>query len=319
MYCADQTVVSFPELGLGPWTLERFLVKDLFGSLSVAWYGVIICVGMILACSIALYNAKKREGFDTDSFLDYFLFCIPLGVVGARAMYVLANLDSYESFSEAIAVWEGGLAVYGGVLAGAATVFAVAKIKKHSFLKVADCIIPGLFLAQSLGRWGNFVNGEAHGGETILPWGMSINGAVAVHPTFLYESLITLTGFLISMLLIYPRKKWDGQILGFYMLWYGLGRTLVESLRTDSLYIGPLRLAQCIGIASAVLGAFLIAYVQRKKKAVVGEGFSGDSLENAEKEESTLFTEEKSDAVSEETDIETDAKQEKGDSNGTDY
>ncbi len=304
MFCSSQTVVSFPKLGLGPWTLERFLVKDLFGRLSVAWYGAIICVGMLLACAIALYNAKKREGFDTDSFLDYFIFTIPLGVVGARLMYVLTNLESYDSFSEAIAVWEGGLAIYGGVLAGAATVFVSSKIKKQSFFKVADCIIPGLFLAQALGRWGNFVNGEAHGGETDLPWGMCINGSAAVHPTFLYESLITLTGFCICMFLLYPKKKWDGQILSFYMLWYGVGRVLVESLRTDSLYIGPLKLAQCIGVITALCGAFLMIYHSKKKKAA-------DAVVD---EKSTLFRE------SEEARKKTnDKREEKEEENGTDH
>ena len=307
MFCFDQTVVSFPKLGLGPWTLERFLVKDLFGKLSVAWYGAIICVGMILACVIALYNAKKREGFDTDSFLDYFIFTIPIGVVGARLMYVLANLDSYHSFSEAVAVWEGGLAIYGGVLAGAATVYVVSRIKKQKFFQVADTIIPGLFLAQSLGRWGNFVNGEAHGGETDLPWGMSINGAAAVHPTFLYESLITLAGFCICMFLIYPKKKWDGQILSFYMLWYGVGRTLVEALRTDSLYIGPLKLSQCIGVATALCGAFLMIYHSKKKKAA-------DAVAD---EKSTLFRE--SEEARKKTDDKDDKREEKEEENGTDH
>ena len=270
MVASAQTVVSFPKLGLGPWSLDKFLVQDLFGKISVAWYGAIICVGMILACVIALHNAKKREGLDPDSFLDYFIFAIPLGVVGARLMYVLANLEHYDSFSEAIAVWEGGLAIYGGVLAGSLTIFVISKIKKHSFLKVADCIIPGLLLAQSLGRWGNFVNGEAHGSETSLPWGMCINGSAPFHPTFFYESLITLTGFLICFFLLYPRKKKDGQILAFYMVWYGFGRILVESLRTDSLYLGSFKLAQCIGFLS-VLGGILLFLFLRKKEAKAEE------------------------------------------------
>lgn len=316
MFLASQTVVSFPKLGLGPWTLERFLVEDLFGVLSVAWYGAIICVGMILACAIALYNAKKREGFDTDSFLDYFIFAIPIGVIGARTMYVLANLDHYESFSEAIAVWEGGLAIYGGVLAGALTVFAVSKIKKQKFLKVADTIIPGLFLAQSMGRWGNFVNGEAHGGETSLPWGMSINGSAAVHPTFLYESLITLAGFLICMFVIYPRKKWDGQNLAFYMLWYGLGRTLVESLRTDSLYVGPFRLAQCIGITSVVCGSLLLVFAsgKAKRKPATEEAVGEGPLSEIPKEEESgaLFTEERAEDTTEETAEEKEEEKEDG-------
>lgn len=266
MFAASRTVVSFPELGWGPWNINRLLVEDLFGFLNIAWYGVIICVGMLLACTVILRNAVKKEGFELDSFLDYFIFCIPIGVIGARVMYVLARLDAYDSFREMIAIWEGGIAIYGAVIAGGITALVLAKIKKQSVLKVFDAMVPGLLLAQAIGRWGNFVNGEAYG-ETmtkVLPWGMVVNGVGPVHPTFLYESLITLTGFLLAMFLIYPKKKWNGQVFCFYLVWYGIGRVLVEGLRTDSLMIGPFRLAQCIGLLSALGGVALFVLLFRK-------------------------------------------------------
>lgn len=251
------TVLEFPELGIGPFQVDRFLVEDLFGKIDIAWYGVIICFAMILAIAVILYNATRREGFGTDSFIDYFLITIPLGIIGARAMYVLANLEYYDTFPEAIAIWEGGLAIYGGVLTGIVVIPIIAKFKKNHPLKVFDAIAPGVLLAQSIGRWGNFINAEAYGTRTDLVWGMKIDGGRPVHPTFLYESVITFTGFLIAMFLLYRFKKFDGEILCFYLVWYGIGRTLVEGLRTDSLMIGPYRLAQCIGIFTALAGIAL--------------------------------------------------------------
>lgn len=272
LFAGDTTVVEFPNLGWGPWELNKFLIQDLFGKLSVAWYGAIICVAMILACTLILRYAKKYEGMNTDSFLDYFLVTIPLGVVGARAMYVLTNLDYYDSFAKAIAVWEGGLAIYGGVLVGILVLFITSRIKKDPFFKVLDAAVPGVILAQCIGRWGNFVNGEAHGTVTNLPWAMSINGMGPFHPTFLYESLLTLTGFLLLRFVIYPRKKFDGENFCFYLVWYGVGRTFIEGLRTDSLYFGPLRASQVIGIATALVGAVLFFLLLAAKKKAVAYG-----------------------------------------------
>lgn len=283
---SSTTIISFPELGWGPWTINRFLVEDLFGKISIAWYGVIICIAMIVACSIILRNAVKKEGANADSFLDYFIFTIPIGVVGARTMYVLAELDQYKSFGEAIAIWNGGLAIYGGVIAGIITVFVISKIKKFNPLTVFDCIIPGLLLAQSIGRWGNFINGEAYGDPQIgcnLPWAMVVGGEAPVHPTFLYESIVTFTGFLLAQFVVYRLKKSDGQVFAFYLVWYGLGRTFIEGLRVDSLMIGSLRLAQCIGLASVLAGIALFvilglygkpreAFPLRKEKGEKGEG-----------------------------------------------
>ncbi len=299
MYLMNSTtIVSFPELDLGPWTINRFLVKDLFGKISIAWYGVIICFAMILAASLILYHAVKKEGMDLDSFLDYFLFAIPLGVVGARTMYVLARLEEYDSFSEMIAIWNGGIAIYGAIIAGALTIFVLTRIKKHSVLKVFDTFVPGLLIAQSLGRWGNFINGEAYGEvmKNPLPWGMIVNGTGPVHPTFLYESIITFVGFLLATFVVYRLKKTDGQVTAFYLVWYGIGRTLVEGLRTDSLMIGDLRLSQCIGIFSALCGILLFVLPMTLKKP--------------EKEEKAEEIEEKMEETKEENTQETEGEKE---------
>jgi len=290
---ASTTVVEFPELGIGPFTMDRFLVKDLFGFLNVAWYGLIICIGMILACALVLRNAVRKEGFLLDSFLDYFIVCIPLGVVGARCMYVLANLEDYETFLEAVSIWKGGLAIYGAVITGAAAVLVLSRIKKDSPLKIFDAMVPGLLLAQAIGRWGNFVNGEAYGEtmETALPWGMIVNGHGPVHPTFLYESLITFSGFLLASFLIYRNKRFDGQLFCFYLVWYGIGRVAVEGLRTDSLMIGPLRLAQCIGTLSALLGVVLFFVLRRNQKKICKSPQNQADLSEKEENEPVLTQE----------------------------
>ena len=310
MLMNSTTIVSFPELDLGPWTINRFLVENLFGTLSIAWYGVIICVAMVLAAAIILRYAVKKEGMNLDSFLDYFLLAIPLGVVGARTMYVLARLEEYKTFSDMIAIWEGGIAIFGAIIAGAITIFVLAKIKKQPVLKIFDAFVPGLLIAQSLGRWGNFINGEAFG-ETVthkLPWGMIVNGIGPVHPTFLYESIITFVGFLLVVFFVYRYKKEDGQVLSFYLVWYGIGRTLVEGLRTDSLMIGDtgLRLAQCIGILAALCGILLFVLPlvlkqgsEEKKEKTEEEKETENKEETEENTEEVL--EEKTEKSSEET------------------
>jgi phosphatidylglycerol:prolipoprotein diacylglycerol transferase len=301
---AGQTIVSFPALGLGPWELDKYVVEDLFGFLSIAWYGLIICVGMLLGCGVVLYNAVKREKLNFDSFLDYFIFCIPIGVIGARVMYVLAELEEYDTFLEMIAIWNGGIAIYGAVIAGGITVYLVARFKKQNPLLIYDAMVPGLLLAQAIGRWGNFVNGEAYGEKTDLPWGMLLDKTpTTVHPTFLYESLITFTGFLIAFFLIYRIKKHHGTVFCFYLVWYGVGRTLVEGLRMDSLWAGSFRISQCIGLLSALGGIALFVILNlRAAKAseekVVLEAVGGEedvSQEEKSDDEKEPCEEEKKD------------------------
>lgn len=237
--------ISFPGLGIDEFSVnsEAF---SIFG-VSVAWYAVIITIGMVCAFLYA-WQQSKKIGLTFDDICDFALWTIPIGVIGARLYYVLTSLERFETFADVINIRNGGLAIYGGIIAGAATVFTVSQIKKINFLALADCVAPGVLLAQGIGRWGNFMNGEAFGGETESFIRMGIQNVVSyhtfettemvyVHPTFLYESLWNLLGVLLVYL--YARllhKKYDGELFIMIFGWYGLGRMFIEGLRTDSLY-----------------------------------------------------------------------------------
>ena len=230
--------LSFPGLGIG-----EFFVKSeafsLFG-LPVAWYALIITFGMICAVAYTIYRAKKI-GVVLDDVLDFVIFAIPIGILGARLYYVFAEIDQYETLADALNIRNGGLAIYGGIIAGALAVMGVAYFKKINFFAFADCCTPGIILAQSIGRWGNFMNGEAFGSETDIFCRMGVSNVLTgymmkyVHPTFLYESLWNLLGFVLINV-FYKHKKYDGQILFLVFGWYGFGRMFIEGLRADSLY-----------------------------------------------------------------------------------
>jgi len=183
-----------------------------------------------------------------------------------------------------VAIWEGGLAIYGGIIAGGITLAVVSLIKKIKVGKAFDMVAPAVMLGQLIGRWGNFCNAEAYGRETTLPWRMGIralgsNETIFVHPTFLYESLWNLLGFILINL-YYKRKKFDGQIFFMYITWYGFGRMLIEGLRTDSLYVGDFRISQVIGFlcfffGSAILVAMSIVCHLRKKDAALAAAAAG--------------------------------------------
>ena len=249
------SVISFPGLGIGEFTINS-VAFTLFGR-PVAWYGIIITVGIILSTLYAFYRASQNEGILIDHMYDYAIFIIVSGVLGARLYYVLTSSHSYDSFYEAIAIWEGGLAIYGGIIGGALAIFAVSWYKNINPLKILDAVGPATMIGQSIGRWGNFMNGEAHGGVTDLPWRMGLvrNGwdMGYVHPTFLYESLWNIVGFL-AINAFYKHKQYDGQTVLLYLTWYGLGRAAIEGLRTDSLYIGPFRVSQVLGLVCFAAG-----------------------------------------------------------------
>ena len=269
--------ISFPGLGIGEFTVK----SDAFSTdkFSIAWYGIIICLGMILAVAYVIYRAKGI-GIDSETILDFALFVIPIGVIGARLYYVLMELDQFDTFWEVINISNGGLAIYGGILAGAATVVVMCKIKKIYFPAFADCVVPGLIAAQAIGRWGNFMNGEAFGAQTtsFLRMGLqNINSyytfdtfdMVYVHPTFLYESLWNIIGF-IGVNIFYKHKKYDGQIFLMIFGWYGLGRMLIEGLRTDSLYLfgSGIRVSQALAalIFIACTSALIYFAIKRPNK-----------------------------------------------------
>ena len=265
------TEISFPGLGIGEFSINPVAIPFAPND-GIRWYAILIVTGMILAVIYCSYRAKS-EGIAVDTMIDFALFTIPVGIIGARLYYVLfdwmSNPDHYKSFRDVIAIREGGLAIYGGIIFGAITVIIVAKVKKMSgstLLKITDAVAPGVMIAQSLGRWGNFCNGEAFGTPTDLPWGMTINGSAPVHPTFLYESLWNVLGFILINL-CYKKKRFDGQIMLMYVSWYGLGRMFIELLRTDSLTNGgSLRISSLVGLLSFVIGGGLLLFFFIKNK-----------------------------------------------------
>jgi phosphatidylglycerol:prolipoprotein diacylglycerol transferase len=240
------------------------------GPISIRWYSFMILIGIIVAFVVATLE-EKRKGFPKDFVIDLGFYLILFGILGARIYYVLFNLDYYlANPSQIIAVWNGGLAIHGGIIAGAITLIVFCLKRKINILKTMDLVVPSLIIAQGIGRWGNFFNGEAHGPLTTLKYlqdlhipefvikGMKINGNYYI-PTFYYEFLWCLAGFVVLMLLRYLWKKYNtGQLTGFYLLWYGIGRLCIESLRTDALMLGNIKIAQLISILFIVSGFVLL-------------------------------------------------------------
>ncbi len=227
------------------------------GPITVRWYGILIVSGILIAILICRKLAATQN-LPPDDILDLALVVVPLGIVCARAYYVLFNWGFYSAHpAEIVAIWHGGLAIHGCILGGALGLWLVSRHKRQSFRRWADCIAPGLILAQAIGRWGNFFNQEAYGYETDLPWAMFIDGAYR-HPTFLYESIWDVLGFGLLMTLwrCWQNRK-VGDIAACYMIFYSLGRCVIEGFRTDSLMLGPLRMAQVISLAGVVLGLLL--------------------------------------------------------------
>lgn len=228
-----QTTIGFPGLGIKDFVIDP-VAFTVFGR-DIAWYGIIIACGMVLAYLYAVHNAKK-EGIKTDDLLDILLFTIPLAIVSARAFYVIFSLREYDTFGEMIAIWNGGISILGAVLGGIITSVCVAKFKKISPLKVLDVLAPSVLIGQIVGRWGNFMNAEVYGNATTLPWRMRITnalvGTIEVHPLFLYESLWNFAG-LVILYFVYRKKRFDGQIFWCYVLWYGLIRSLLELMRNE--------------------------------------------------------------------------------------
>ena len=283
--------ISFPGLGIEPFHIDE-VAFTLFGR-PVAWYGILITCGMILAVLYALHICKF-EGISSDDIIDFAFVVIVCGVLGARLYYVIFKWDSYvvtdaqnflmniwETLKNVVAVWEGGLAIYGGIIAGILTALVYARKRKLKFIKLLDILAPCVWIGQVIGRWGNFINMEAYGGETTLPWRMGLlysyldNGVwdveKYVHPTFLYESLWNLTA-LVLVLIFYKKKKFDGQICSIYFMWYGFGRMLIEGLRTDSLMLGNLRISQGVGFVSLILGIVLtIVFVKKHQSSKAAE------------------------------------------------
>lgn len=236
---------------------------SIFG-IDIMWYGILMAVGMILGTLIAIKEAK-RVGIKEDYVLDLAIFAIPIGLLGARLYYVIFNWEYYsQNISQILNFRGGGMAIHGALIGGILTGYVFTKIRKIDFLKMADAVILGMPLAQSIGRWGNFINQEAHGGPTDLPWGIMVDG-VKVHPTFLYESVWDLAIF-IFLLVFRKKKKYEGQVIVYYIILYSLGRFFIEGLRTDSLMIGPLKMAQVISLVGIIGGIISHIYLIKKNR-----------------------------------------------------
>lgn len=278
--------IAFPGLGINGITVKSEAFS-LFG-LPIAWYGIIITCGMLLAMIFGLSQTKKY-GVNPDRAIDVIIGGLVGGVVGARTYYVLMNWDEYsQDLKTVFQVRNGGLAIYGGIIGALLVGLVMCRIRKVKVLPMFDVASMGFLIGQGIGRWGNFFNHEAFGSNTDLPWGMTSgriqkwlveNGGPgsgltpdrAVHPCFLYESIWCLTGFVV-LYLISRRRKFDGQIFLSYILWYGTGRAFIEGLRTDSLMFGNIRISQLLAIVSA-LTAFILLCVIGSKVKRMGEDY----------------------------------------------
>lgn len=303
------TWISFPGFGIEPFMLNRIAISfTIFGKeITIAWYGIIIVIGIISAFIYATRRAKQG-GVNIDTMVDYTLFTVIIAVICARLYYVAFYSDgNYKSFYDVIAIWNGGLAIYGAILGGAATVVVISKIKKKNFFEMADYIAPGVMLGQIIGRWGNFVNGEAHGTVTNLPWRMGIvstysteippaDSFLCYHPTFLYESLWNLIGFILINV-FYKKRRFKGEALCWYVAWYGFGRGFIELLRTDSLMLGSFRVSSLLGFVSFAIafGAIIIVPIIKKKKTLAAAADAPAETDVAESKEADKADSENSD------------------------
>ena len=233
----------------------------LFG-VDIRWYGILVATGILVAVTLA-YLRFPKHGLKSDDLLDIALISVPVGIIGARAYYVIFQWEDYAGdIGKILDVRGGGLAIHGGLICGFIAGFLVCRYKKIIFLDAIDAVIPGVALAQAIGRWGNYFNSEAHGGPTDLPWAIMVNGQ-GVHPTFLYESIWCL--FLFIFLSIKDRnRKFIGQTFLLYCILYSLERFFVEWLRTDSLMIGPFKQAQLLSLSVIIVS--LIVYKILNKK-----------------------------------------------------
>jgi len=236
---------------------------EMFGT-AIRWYGILLSTGIMAGILLAYYEAKKL-GYDPEYIIDLALWCVPAAVIGARLYYVIFEWDYYQGdIMKIINIREGGLAIHGALIAAVLTGYIFTRVKKLSFWETADITAPGIIIGQAIGRWGNFVNAEAHGGPTNLPWGIIVDG-VRVHPTFLYESLWNV-GVFIFLILYRRKKKVEGEVFLLYGILYSAGRFWIEGLRTDSLMFMGMRQAQLISVVIIVSFTALLIYRRKKKK-----------------------------------------------------
>ena len=260
--------ISFPNLGI---TVDPNPVAFTVFGKDIYWYGIIIALGFLLA---VIYMMRRAPvfGLTQDDVLDEVLWAVPIGVICARLYYCIFYWELYADNPISILyIWEGGLAIYGGVIGGAITILAVSRVKKIPTGVMLDVAAMGVLIGQIFGRWGNFMNREAHGTVTDSFFKMGLvdaSGAVTYyHPTFLYESVWNLVGFL-ALHFLTKKRKFDGQIFLSYLTWYGLGRVWIEGLRTDSLYLFStgIRVSQLVAALCVVIGGGALAFMLIKRK-----------------------------------------------------
>ena len=280
MHAMTDSPISFPGL-FGDW---QFTVSakalDIGGG--IYWYGILIALGLMLALAFCM-SQRHKYGISEDNLMDAVLWGIPCGVIGARLYYVVFYLDLFRdaegklNWSKVIAIWDGGLAIYGAVIATVLVCLVLSRVEKFRLWALMDLVVVGLLIGQAVGRWGNFMNREAFGSETTLPWRMQLvlrtGETVQVHPTFLYESLWNVVGLLLIVFVVSRARRFDGENTCFYFLWYGIGRFWIEGLRTDSLYLfdwtlfdKPIRVSQALSLVMIVVSLALLLIAGNRKE-----------------------------------------------------
>lgn len=317
-----ENLVSFPGLGINNLNLDpvafNLLGKDIF------WYGIIIAAGFLLSVLFGYYESR-RVGLNPEYISDVLLWVVPGAILGARLYYVLFSWRDYvQEPAKIFAVWEGGLAIYGGLIASVVIIILFCRAKKIAVWRLLDVAAICVPIGQSIGRWGNFINKEAYGltpsgllsflgiggksdyFETGLPWRMevfsqSVGSFISVHPTFFYESLWNALGFL-ALLLLRKRKPFEGYVFWCYVAIYGFGRFWIEGLRADSLFFGPVRVSQMVALACVVVGLFAIVRGSRAAANELAADVAAE-LSTASPEAEDAPPSSEADAKSEESDL----------------
>ena len=275
-------IITFPNLNIGPLVIDPVALT--VAGRDVMWYGVIITFAIIIGVIYVMSRAKKEKLLEDDVY-DYALIVVATAILFARLYYVVFDpTPQYETFLDVIAIWEGGLAIYGAIIGGALAVFLVSRWKQVYFARFADMICPAVMIGQAIGRWGNFTNAEAYGSIEkfdFLFWSfdisdsmltshflMNVNG-INAQPTFLYESVWNIVGFLLILFIVNRRRLFAGMTTLFYFAWYGFGRMFIEGLRTDSLYLpgsDTMRVSQLIGALTFIFATVAIVYFSIRAK-----------------------------------------------------
>ncbi|MCI2058667.1 MAG: prolipoprotein diacylglyceryl transferase [Oscillibacter sp.] len=275
MEASNMSPISFPGL-FGDWKFTASPVAFTVAGHPVYWYGILLASG-VLAGLLLCTKQAHRFGLKEDHVLDVVLWGVPVGILGARTYYVIFYLDLFRNeagkldWSRVVAIWDGGMAIYGTVIA--VFILAIIYCRRHKLRlgALTDLCVMGLLLGQAIGRWGNFMNREAYGEATTLPWRMrmltQIGSYIEVHPTFFYESLWNVVGLLLLLTVITKARRFDGENTWFYFLWYGIGRFWIEGLRTDSLYLfnwtlfdERIRVSQALSLLMVLISAFMLYF-----------------------------------------------------------